>query len=362
VELYDRLQQDDHNSPAFVLRPDDRLLTLFARHGDDSLFYYRTSEPDNWSEWSPMRTFIPTNKTRLTYSNVFLLPTEQNRIYNFFRGLDDNFKPSYVYSDDLGETWNVGNIFINVPSEFRHRPYVRYASNNEDQIHFFYTEGHPRRYDNSIYHMYYQNGMLHQSDGTPIRSLSDGLRMPEEGTLIFQGDSNNVAWTADIELDDQNQAYVAYSVQVDGAGLDYGEGGLDLRYRYARWDGTRWQNHPLAYAGTRLYAGEDDYTGLVALHPRNPDILYISTNADPVTGAPLMSEADGKRHYEIYRGHTPDGGATWHWTAVTEHSEVDNLRPIVPEWDSGRTALLWLRGTYRTYTDYDLEVMLLMDE
>jgi hypothetical protein len=26
---------------------------------------------------------------------------------------------------------------------------------------------------------------------------------------------------------------------------------------------------------------------------------------------------------------------------------MDNLRPIVPKWDDPRTALVWMRGTYR---------------
>jgi hypothetical protein len=45
------------------------------------------------------------------------------------------------------------------------------------------------------------------------------------------------------------------------------------------------------------------------------------------------------------------------WTAVTANSTADNLRPIVPIWDADHTALLWLRGTYTTYHDYDLDVV-----
>jgi hypothetical protein len=36
---------------------------------------------------------------------------------------------------------------------------------------------------------------------------------------------------------------------------------------------------------------------------------------------------------------------------------VDNLRPIVPRGEGREPILLWLRGTYRAYTDYDLEVV-----
>ena len=36
---------------------------------------------------------------------------------------------------------------------------------------------------------------------------------------------------------------------------------------------------------------------------------------------------------------------------------MDNIRPIVPAGDPDRTAVLWLRGTYTNYHDYDLDVV-----
>ena len=76
-----------------------------------------------------------------------------------------------------------------------------------------------------------------------------------------------------------------------------------------------------------------------------------------MTGKPPISRADNQRHYEIFKGVTKDGGATWNWTPITENSAADNIRPIVPKWSRKNTALLWLRGTYRAYTDYDLAVV-----
>ena len=93
------------------------------------------------------------------------------------------------------------------------------------------------------------------------------------------------------------------------------------------------------------------------MDPDDLNVVYISTDADPQTGEPLISSADGQRHYELYCGTTADGGATWSWQAITENSGVDNLRPIVPKWRSDRTVVLWLRGTYETYTKYGLDVV-----
>lgn len=230
-----------------------------------------------------------------------------------------------------------------------HRPYVKYASNGRDTVHIAYTEGHPRYYDNSVYHVIYRDGQLRRSDGTPIRALSEGLKSPDEGTLVFKGDPNNVAWTSDLHIDRRGRPYMAVSVQKDSAGLPRRQGGEDHRYRFARWIGKTWECHEIAYAGTKLYPGEDDYTGNIALDPHDPDIVHISTNADPITGKRLA-------HWEIFRGNAR-GPGRWTWTPITSNSDVDNIRPIVPIWPGKKHALLWLRGKMRAYTDYTFEVV-----
>lgn len=356
VELHDGLSLDDHNSPAFLLRPDRRLLAVYGKHGPESHFSYRISGPGDPTRWGPIQTFSPSKTTRLTYSNLFRLENENGRIYNFFRGYDGTMKPSYALSNDSGDIWRSGGVVIRSPAA---RPYVKYAGNGRDAIHLVYTEGHPRDADNSLYHIIYRDGMLRRSDGTPIAPLSQGIERPEQGTKIFQGDADHVAWPCDVALDTDGHLRVAYSVQVGSGGKPPRSGGDDIDYRFAVWDGIRWNDHALAHAGTRLYAGEDDYSGLVALDPDRPDTLYLSTNVDPDTAAPLVSRADGKVHYEIFRGVTSDAGASWRFEPITGDSSQDNLRPIVPRGVGSQTALLWLRGTYRTYTDYHQNVMLL---
>jgi hypothetical protein len=225
-----------------------------------------------------------------------------------------------------------------------------------------YTEGHPRDYDNNLYHIYYRAGQLYRSDGTKLCQLQTGLDSPDQGTQIYRGDAQHVAWIVDLVLDDNDYPVCIYSVQYNSAGLPVGQGGDDLRYRYARWDGSIWHDYSLAYAGGRLYSGEDDYTGLAAIEPDDPSILYISTNSDPMTGSPLISRTDGQRHYELFRGSTNDSGQTWTWEALTSDSNADNLRPMRPRCTNKKIsnqyrALVWLRGKYLAYTDYLQEVV-----
>jgi hypothetical protein len=341
---------DDHNSPAFVRRPDGRLVTFYGQHGREEKIYYRVSaKKRSGLKWSPERVFVPSAKTRATYQNLFYLSAEK-RIYDFYRGFDNSYKPSYAWSEDMGETWQSGGVLIQVPTGFRHRPYVKYCSNGVDAVHLLYTEGHPRDFDNSVYHVVLRGGELYSSDGRRLASMKEGLASPDQGTLIFKGDANNVAWVHDAHLDSEGRPVVAFSTQKDSAGLPPKQGGHDFRYHRAEWTGSEWRCEEIAFGGSKLYPGEDDYTGLIALDPQDPATVFLSSNADPATGAA------GGGHWEIYRSHKPATGK-WRWDAVTRDSTRDNIRPVVASGDRSRRVVLWLAGKMHTYTDFAYEVV-----
>ncbi len=363
--LHEHFQEDDHDTPAVHVRQDGRIVAVYTKHSTDSLKRWRVSEsPEDITSMGPEQTLeMP---SRVCYSNVYRLSAEANRVYDFNRSADNN--PCFNISDDDGLTWRVGGKLLDWPRPIGDpkytgldgtRPYVRFASNGVDQIHVIATEDHPRAYDNSIYHGNFSRGQLHDSFGKPI----GGIAKPNQLTKVFEGDADHVAWTTDIRVDAKGLPYIIFSVQMNDAKhrADPNAGGDDLRFYYGRFDGTRWHVHPLAHAGSCLYAGENDYTGLAALHPYRSDIVYFSTNADPQTGEPLISRAGGKRHYEVFRGQTSDQGKTWTFAPLTQDSKADNLRPIVPPGDPSKTIVLWCRGTLRSYMDYTLEAVAWID-
>lgn len=350
VVLHRHLEQDDHDSPALLALPDRRILAVYSKHSVERKVYYRLSEPDDPLSWGAVSTFETPGQdgrafgaNNVTYSNLFRMAS--GRIYNFFRGFGHD--PNVMYSDDSGRSWTYAGHLLRGRGGYS--PYQKYAFDGKGTIHFVTTEDHPRNFDNSVFSGYFRDGVIYRSDGSERGRLNGSTTtevMAWDFTPVFRGDADNRAWVIDLKLDRANKPYLVFSVHKDGRGLPRGQGGQDHRFHYARWDGTAWQAHEIAYAGTRLYAGEDDYTGLAALDPKDPDVLYISTDADPATGVPLKSSADGRRHRELFRGTTHDAGKTWKWEPITANSTVDNLRPIIPRWDDPRTALVWMRGTY----------------
>jgi putative BNR repeat neuraminidase len=353
VLLHEHLEQDDHDAPGLLVLRDGRYLAAYSEHNQRLRFWFRIStrpgDPRSWE--TEVEVVTPGSKgnwggDNFTYCNPMRLRAERDRLYLFHRGVSQD--PNYLTSDDDGRHWTYGGKLFD--GRHGYSPYAKYAGNGVDTIHFVATEDHPRNFDNSLYHGFVRTGKIYRSDGTLTASLSTSTNTtvrPWDLTCVYQGGPTNVAWMTDLELDNHGHPVVLFTVQVDGAGLPPGQGGFDHRFHYARWDGTQWDESQIAYAGTRLYAGEDDYTGLGSINPQNTSTVFISTDADPRTGTPLISQADGLRHHELFRGTTPDGGRSWTWTAITANSTVDNLRPLVPAWKDRRTALIWMRGTYR---------------
>jgi len=350
--IADRFQADDHDSAALYVRSDGRYLAMYSRHDSDSMSRWRVSaRAGDATEWSAPSAFD--NGAPTSYSNVYAMPYEnagRGRLYAFTRTTGRD--PHFLVSDDHGSTWSLGGRLLDGPG----RPYLRYAADGAGRIHTLTTEQHPDDFANGIYHGVVERGQLRGSNGELVdHDLFDGrANAPEELSRVFVSDGDERAWAIDVAIDASGNPYGVFSVRSTDERV---AGGTRHRYLAARFDGDRWRVSFLAHAGSALYDAEPSYTGLVALHPTDPDRVFVSTDVHPATGVPLVSALDGRQHHELFEGRTDDDGVTWSWTPLTTDSRVDNIRPIVPPWDSHHTIVLWLRGTYTTYRDYDLQVV-----
>lgn len=358
VVMRDHFDRDDHNSPVFHVRPDGGILATYARHHRDRFHYSRFSDPSDplrWSEERKHERSSPDPGDKVTYMNLHELENE-GKLYNFYRGIAYN--PTFVTSTDHGMTWSEPVHFVKNDVGGRHRPYARYADNGKDTIHVSITDAHPRDYGNSLYHFEFRDGKYFKADGSLIKSLEDGPLTTGEAEKIHQGSETTMkpagsesvprsAWTSSIAIDAAGRPHIAYTLYLSGE---------DHRYRIASWDGTRWIDREVAYAGNFLYPRESSYTGLIALDPLDPGIVFISSDVNPETG-----EDSGGEH-EIYRAQIApeDDISSIKWQAVTRDSPARNIRPMVLR-DGKQRVVLWNRGVFQTFTDYDLDTVGLVE-
>ena len=361
--------RDDHDNPAIVVLPSGKLFVSAAPHNfvPRYSFYYRVSRntaPLLTDDWESQGEFEHAQTT--SYQNLFVLSGENGRLYNFHRSIGWN--PCLTVSDDEGRTWSTLRRFIG--TEKRSRPYVKFASNGIDRIDVIYTDGHPNETpSNSVYHCYIRNGRVHRTDGSVIKPLAD---LPlchdkgERGSLIYDCLApcpaspflKGQAWIIDIAHDAEGNPICLFQTQQMSVG---GEGwkGIRISYHYAGWKVDHgWQTQLIGQAGRPLYEKETHYAGGMAIDAADPRIIYISSNAaDPFDhGCPDVPLGKNER-YEIYRGVMHDDSTSFEWTPVTAGSATDNIRPYVPRGSSPGSALLWLNGSYDSYTDFYTRVM-----
>jgi hypothetical protein len=356
---------DDHNAPAFVIRPDGKYLALWSGHRTDcyarfSIFDGLAWSGENLFDWGPLGCpWAGAAWNMVTYANPWYLG---GSIYAAFRSV--NSGPAFITSADDGQNWSYHGRLTSTKQFGYVAGYYKYWGNNTDLIDFVGTEAHPRDSDNSLYHGYVQNGQVHNSYGVVIDSslkdpstTSTNAKSIDSFTPVFRTGSAlgsregcltlNHAWNHDLVRYSNGVVAVTGQARVAGTGSD----DPDKRLLYFRFDGRSWKGTYLAKAGAKLYSTEQDYTGLSALHPDDPNTIFISTTYDP------RDDTTQTPKHEIYRGTTCDNGATWNWTPITQNSTVDNVRPIVPKWDAGHTVLLWMRGTYVTAQSYSMEIV-----
>ena len=351
--MHDTFKHDDHNAPVLYARPDGGVLAVYALHGNNRLHYYRISTPEAPLDWPVEQTYEHDYPAagNVTYMNLLPL-ADEGKLYNFFRGIE--FNPSFITSTDGGKTWGEPTHFIQDEVAGIHRPYARYIGNGADTVHVSFTEAHPRDFGNSIYYAAFREGKFFGADGRLIKDLkADGPLKPSEADLVFKGSglegrgqdlsAPGSAWTSSIAIDARGRPHIGYTLYLSNA---------DHRYRIASWDGSQWIDREVAYGGSCLYDRESSYTGLITLDPGDPATVLISTDVHPTTG---------KRHqgtHEIYRATVGLGNeiSSIRWKPLTTNSPVRNLRPVIVRGD-GYRVFAWLRGDFHTYTDYQLDVV-----
>ncbi len=332
---------DDHDCPSFLILPDGRLQAFYSPHSDSPMWYRISEGEGEITGWGPEHTLGTNTEGRfgLTYPNPYRL-ADEDRIYLFWRG--GNFKPNFSTSGD-GRQWARARTLIEGAGA---RPYMKFISNGRDEIHFAFTDGHPRKEpaNNIYYARYSQNKIWRTPRGERIKLMDELPMEPAEAATVYDGSINGRAWIWDLALNSKGMPVMVFSVMPEQT-RHY--------YHYACWDGEKWIENRITFGGSwfpQTVPGEQEsephYSGGVVLDHRDPSVVYLSRQVDGV--------------FEIERWWTDDGGRNWNSKPVTAGSRHNNVRPLVSRARPGQPAVLfWMNGDYIHYTRFSTSIRML---
>lgn len=254
-------------------------------------------------------------------------------IYLFWRG--GNCKPNFSKSKDC-INWNSPKTLILGSSV---RPYIKFETDGFEKIHFTFTDGHPRDEErNNIYYACYHNGALYKADGSKIKDIEEIPINPSEADKVYDANiSGSRAWIWDVAIDNSGNPVIVSALPEE----------TDHRYRYARWNGRKWEDYEITKTGGRWFPQtqkgkkekESHYSGGIILDHTNPAIVYLSKKINGI--------------FEIEKWIMSDGGASWTSEKITSNSKKNNVRPVVPRGHKqGDSGLIWMYRDYIHYTKY----------
>ena len=326
--LYQGMEQDDHNNPSVIFFR-KRLYAFSAPHSghifprDRKMFVrYRVSRGEyGRGGFSASRRIpiVPGCGLGYTYPNPVVA---DGRLYLFVRG--PCWMPFFTSTTD-GVHWKRWKTLVKGPS--RMRPYAKYSSGPGGSVEMAFSDAHPSSYRTSLYHLRMRHGSFYRADGRRVGTMrSLPLRLSQLDKVAPYSRHAGRAWPEDIAVDG-DRPVIVYSSTI---------GRRDV-FNYARWSGTGWHRHRIARAGRGIHGYRN---AGVSLNHAHPDWLV------------LVRTISG--HNEVELRHTRDGGATFQSAALTHHSHITHLRPIIPRgWESLEDmAVLYISGRSNGYRSF----------
>lgn len=335
-------QPDDHNNPAFLVLPDDRIMIIYSRHTDEPCFYYRISRmPGDITMLGEEKVLKTSFNT--TYPNPYILSDDPEHIYMCWRGT--NWHPTVARmtmpdkDDNIRFDWGPHQMVQSSGA----RPYAKYISNGKDKIYLAYTTGHPdNEYPNWLYCNIFdinsrqltdiRGNILSTVGVTQVRRTEEYLKAHPYAVVDHPADRRDWIW---------NMAFDSKGYPVIGM-TRISKDKHQHDYYYAKWNGEAWQQTFVADGGGHFHQSpetENCYSGGMAVDRNDPTVVYCSV---PVNGV-----------YEIVRyTMSEDGTRVLGSEAVTHDSKKNNARPYVTETAGdisckrGMEGLYWMHGDY----------------
>ncbi len=341
---------DDHNNPGLEETAAGGVVAMWAAHGTDTLLRTATAPPGSGllAAGTPIErpeAVVQPGKG-VSYGTVHRL-ADAGVLLACYRG--EQYSWNLLRSVDDGQSWEYLGLIL-VPPYRHERPYAKFASDGR-RLWFATTEGHPRTYQPTRVRAGWidPEGRISAPDGSPLGQTGPGVPV-HSVPIVYDTPAHADTWVSEIRIV-AGRPVVTGSLR--GARVDTAAGAYvhdHLRIMEDPGGSGGWIRELVAHGGGELggYVAEPDYSGLTATDPSTHNRVVVATNVHPTTGAPLVSSADRRVHFELWEmNRSSDGSGRWIPTALTADSTEDHIRPHIAL--QGTTKVLsWMQGEYRT--------------
>ncbi len=338
-------QPDDHNSPTFLVLPDERVMIFYSRHTDEPCFYYRVSQkPGDITTLGKEVRLETANNT--TYPSPFLLSDDPNHIYLCWRGI--TWHPTIARltipdeNDCVKFDWGPYQIMRSMKGARGVRPYAKYVSDGKSKIYLAYTTTHPDNQSvNYIYFNYIDINTRELKDikDNKLAIIGSEILHDVESTEAYKNSYPYAVvegtpyrnWLWEISLDEKQYPVIAMT--------RISENKESHDYYHVRWTGNEWRKTFLANAGGHFHQTPDIekcYSGGMAIDKVNPYVIYGSVPIEGKHG----------RVYELKKFTVTPEGRLATVEQLTSDSPKNNIRPFVISNKGTQSQIVWMYGDY----------------
>lgn len=236
------------------------------------------------------------------------------------------------------------------------RPYSVFSEAPGGGYVFAATNDHPRAYRNGLYLGRLAHDAIRTVDGMVVSKLGENRFASLFSLLqaLEEPGQTKVPWVHDVHESESGEITVAYSLtpkpdKVFFAGFDSRV--ENITYRVAVVSDGRVSTSWDIPAGTSFYPSETDYTGGIALNPRNPrHVIFSSLHDFPGPGI------SATRRWRLWECHLEDSPVSQNYRLLASSKEADVLRPVFSRGNGQTHAVFFQVGRYSSYNDFDTVV------
>ncbi|MBE7066486.1 MAG: hypothetical protein E7385_02925 [Ruminococcaceae bacterium] len=332
---------DDHNSPGLAILPDGRILAVYSRHNADTKLRWKVStNAEDITSFSEEK-YVECNK-KVTYAQIYRISYEEYRV--FYRAVTGWATRVYNWVYD---EWSDEVRWI---EEKKGSQYYLWVQEDvaEGRLNIFMT-GHPKGgYDQNIRFGYFDaDSNICKLDGTVIGNLD-----VQASKILTPRDFTDIVYEAS---ENEHTRLYDMTYMSDKMGVLYGVGvGTEdtSKYYYAYYDQetNTWIKNLICDSGKWLVAG-NMYFGGISYDRKDMQTIYVSRREGDVC--------------RLEKWHTDDYGATWKIVDIIDEAASEDIvvmRPISPYNAHDDIDVIYIKGTYPSYSTFNTELMIYGDE